>query len=70
MFPDASNDKARIRNNASTASQNYQCNKSMYTLSVFTLMEIVIVRFLPVYVHSFPTSSAFTRIWVTSCIFA
>ena len=32
-------------------------------------MEIVYVRIFPVYVRSFPTSSAFTRIWVP-CIFA
>ena len=40
-----------------------------YTLSVFTLMEIVYVRSFPVYVRTSPTSSVFTRIWVT-CIFA
>ena len=32
-----------------------------YTLSVFTLMEIVYVRSFPVYVRTFPTSSVFTR---------
>ena len=31
-------------------------------------MEIVYVRIFPVYVRSFPTSSAFTQIWVP-CIF-
>ena len=41
----------------------------VYTVSVFTLMEIVYVRVFPVYVRSFSTSSVFTQIWVP-CIFA
>ena len=58
---------ARIKKNASTTSQNYL--HLFYTLSVFTLMEIVYVRSFPVYVRPFPTSSVFARIWAT-CVFA
>ena len=51
MFPDASNDKAPEKRNASTGSQNYLC--IVYTLSVFTLME----SYMSVFLLSIPVVS-------------
>ena len=68
MFPELGSIKqqgARIRKNASMAAQTYQCNKSIYRLSVFSLLQNCICPYFSVYVRKFLT--VFPRIWVT-CI--